>query len=334
MAILTVGRSEQYSSIQAAVSASRSGDTIDVFPGTYNNNFAIISHNVTIQGVNASGHVSSRPLAHLTATVGPPNDKGMFTAGTVGDAPSVRITGLEISGVAIPVRLGDNGAAVRYQSGNLTLADDYFHNNQEGLLATPLVAGTGDLRISGSEFAYNGANGYEHSIYVGTVQSLTVTDSYFHDTIKGHEIKSRAENNTISNDRIYTDGAGPNDTSGTDSMQIDLPNGGRDIVTRDVIEKGLRAENQRFIGFGEVAGLDGAPLWANSSLLVQDDTFVNDHGTNTTAIWDASGLDGAVTASDDSFWGMPAVAGPGNVELTLRPVLDYAHPWQTGSGDP
>jgi hypothetical protein len=27
-----------------------------------------------------------------------------------------------------------NGAAVRYEGGNLTLNDDYFHDNQEGLL--------------------------------------------------------------------------------------------------------------------------------------------------------------------------------------------------------
>jgi len=31
-----------------------------------------------------------------------------------------------------------NGAAIRYEGGGLTLSNDYFHDNQEGLLVQPI----------------------------------------------------------------------------------------------------------------------------------------------------------------------------------------------------
>ena len=89
----------------------------------------------------------------------------IITVGTTATpaGSSFAISGFEISGVAIPARLGDNGAAIRWQAGNLTLSDDYFHNNQEGLLGTPLggtpTHAVGNLRINASEFAANGSNG-------------------------------------------------------------------------------------------------------------------------------------------------------------------------------
>ena len=156
----------------------------------------------------------------------------------------------------------------------------------------------------------------------------------------GHEIKSRASINTITNDRIYTDGIVTNgtvDTSGTDSMQLDLPNGGVDTVTGDIFEKGIKSENPHFIGYGEAPSLIGTPLWSPSSLKVEKDMFINDsnYGSKTEAIWNDSGLSSLVTATADELWNIPmatAFAGvtpvPGaNTELALRPMLDYSHPW-------
>jgi hypothetical protein len=338
MTILTVGTGYEFSSISDAVNASASGDTIEIAPGTYpstNFGFAIIPHSLTIEPIGwAPGDA---PSVHLEATTAPSNDKGMFTVGTMGDAPTVTINGIEISGVAIGPSLGDNGAAIRWQSGTLTLNDDWFHDNQDGLLGTPLIPGQGDLTVNDSEFNNNGSgNGQTHGLYVGFAHSVTITDSYFHDTVVGHEIKSRAEINTITGSRIYTDGS-VTDTAGTDSMQIDLPNGGIDVVTGDVLEKGPNSENQRFIAFGEGPANGVGTLWPGSSLLVQDDTFVNDYGSRAVAIWNDSGLP-VVTAKADELWNIPlasAFSGPlasgsgGNVELPLtpHPTLDYSDPW-------
>lgn len=113
MATLTIGPGKEYSTITAAVAASHSGDTIDRQAGSYVNNLAVVSHNLTLQAVGG--------MVHLTETHSPPNLKGMITVGTVGDAPTLTISGFEISGVAIPAADSGNGAGIRYQSGNLTL---------------------------------------------------------------------------------------------------------------------------------------------------------------------------------------------------------------------
>jgi hypothetical protein len=147
MATLTVGPGKEYATITAAVAASHSGDTIDVQAGHYVNNFAVIPDSITLQAVDAAGLPVAAPVVHLTETHAPTNGKGYFTVGTTGDAPNVTINGFEISGVSIPSSAGGNGAAIRYQSGSLTLNDDWFHNNQDGLLATPLVSDQGTIAI-------------------------------------------------------------------------------------------------------------------------------------------------------------------------------------------
>ena len=94
-----------------------------------------------------------------------------------------------------------------------------FTNNQDGLLASD--APTGSITINHSEFEHNGTgDGQTHNIYVGQVGTLTITNSYIHDAVVGHEIKSRALKTVIENNRIVD---GP---TGTASYSIDLPNGG------------------------------------------------------------------------------------------------------------
>ena len=153
-------------------------------------------------------------------------------------------------------------------------------------------------------------------------------------------VTSRAEFNTITDNRIYTDANG---ASGNDSMQIDLPNGGTDIVTGNMLEKGLHSENPRFIAFGEEPANGVGALWTNSSLLAENNTFVNDYGAHAVAIWNDSGLP-VVTASHNELWNLPITFGsagtqiafsaplaPGstrNVELSARPVLSTEHPWR------
>jgi hypothetical protein len=331
MSTLTVGPGEQYSTIQAAVAASHNGDVIQVEAGTYTNNFATITTSITLEAVGG--------MVNMVETKPPTNLKGMLTIGTSTSAPDVTINGFEISGVAIPAGDGGNGAGIRYQSGNLTLNDDWFHNNQDGLLATPFVEGTGNITINDSEFGFNGSGtGQTHNIYVGMIDSLTITNSYIHDANAGMEIQSRAENNTIEDNRIF-------DNNSTASYSISLPNGGDDIVTGNVIEKGLHSQNHTtMIAFMQAPGT-GLPTmstdqghWANSSLLVSDNTFVNDLASSTHAVWNDSATSVPVTVSDNSLWNInpaTAVLGSANVsgwvDPATRPTLNTEHPWLIGS---
>src|SRR3954471_13781716 len=116
MATLNVGPGSQFATIASAVNAAANGDTVAVQAGTYTNDFLDFAKNITLTAVG--GRVVMRE------TVSPPNGKALIT-----ESGNVTIAGFDISGVTVP---DGNGAAVRYQGGNLTLVDDYFHHNQNG----------------------------------------------------------------------------------------------------------------------------------------------------------------------------------------------------------
>ncbi len=70
---------------------------------------------------------------------------------------SVTIQGFSFSGGAVSQADDNNGAGVRYEAGNLSLLDDSLTHNQNGLPATPFVAGMGTIDIENFEFAFDGA---------------------------------------------------------------------------------------------------------------------------------------------------------------------------------
>jgi hypothetical protein len=241
--------------------------------------------------------------------------------------------------VAVPAKDGGNGAAIRYQSGNLTLNNDWFHNNQDGLLATPFVAGTGSITINDSEFGFNGTHtGQTHNIYIGMINSFTIENSYVHDANVGMEIQSRAKNNTIEGNRIF-------DNNSTASYSISLPNGGDDIVSGNVIEKGLHSQNHKtMIAFMQAPGTGQPTLagahghWAGSGLLVTGNTFVNDMASSVPAVWNDSATPVSVAVSGNSFWNvnlakavLGSVSVSGSVDPTTRPPLNTEHPWLVGT---
>ena len=164
MAILTVGADQQFQTLGAAVAASSAGDTIQVMAGTYNDDYVNIDHALTIVGVGG--------YAHFTNDQDIPNGKGIFIVNA-----NVTIQNLEFSGA----RVGDNnGAGIRWESGNLTVLNSYFHDNQEGILAGANPTGVGVIK--GSAFIHNGyspSDDQEHGVYIGTVASLTVDGNYF-----------------------------------------------------------------------------------------------------------------------------------------------------------
>jgi hypothetical protein len=306
MATLTVGPSQQFTTIEAAVQAAHSGDTIDVNAGTYNDDFLTIEQSLTLQAVG--GEVV------MTEDRSPDDGKAMITEGQPGI--SVTINGFDISGVAV----GDqNGAAIRYEGGNLTLGQDYFHNNQEGLLAASDPNGT--ITINDSEFARNGdGSGQTHNIYVNNIATLTVENSFIADANTGHDIKSRADNTIIENNRIT-------DVNGSASYEIDDPNGGNLTVTGNTIEKGTNAQNPYVIAYGEEGQSN-----PGTNVNISNNTIVDDFSSGSSAvILNRTGT--AVQFGNNQVYGLSAnqlVAGNGAglvdagsaVFLASRPSLD------------
>ena len=320
MATLTVGAGMQYATIAAAVASAKSGDTVQIKAGTYVNDFPGAVKDLTIQGVGG--------IAKLVATVPPPNRKAWFVT-----SGNVTFANLDISGV----RVADlNGAAFRYQGGSLTVLNSYIHNNQEGLL-TGVNDPAGKIVIKNSEFAYNGSNGYAHNIYVGDVGTTVVDGSYIHDVLgHGSEFRSRGPQTTITNSRIVDQGHAGN-------YSIDLPAGGKVLISNTIIEKAAGATNPILVHFAP----DGAVAWnAGSSLTITGSTLINNNGSKSWGVM----VDPRATATltNNVSYGLDPsrfVLGTANaINATIaavRPAISSSAPWaasgsavdaETGSG--
>jgi hypothetical protein len=314
MSIITVGPTGDFQTIHDAVAAAQPGDTIDVQAGTYTDDFTTIRNSLILQAVN--GEVV------MVATTQPPDGKAMITEGAPGI--SVAINGFDISGVTVP---DSNGAAIRYEGGALSLSNDYIHDNQDGLLGAPDP--NGSIAIDNSEFAFNGdGSGSTHNLYIGAIADFSITNSYIHDAIVGHEIKSRAENNTITGDRIF-------DNNGSASYSIDLPNGGNANISNDQIEQGANTQNPFIIAYGE----EGASN-PGTSVSIASNTIVNDDPRGGFAL-DPPGTPLGLT--NNSVFGLTASQLPadasGTVLLSSRPSLDtsqmtFVNPTTTGDPPP
>jgi Ca2+-binding RTX toxin-like protein len=314
MAALTVGTGLQYSTMSAAVAASRDGDTIYVQAGTYLNDFVTINTKISIVGVGG--------MAHFTADQKAANGKALFVTTT-----DVSFDHIEFSKAAVTDR---NGAGIRYQGGQLTVTNSYFHDNQNGILGSAVPGGK--ITIDNSEFARNGyGDGLSHNIYVSQIDNLTVTDSYFHDAVVGHEIKSRAAVTVIDHNRIFN-------LSGTASFNIDLPSSGVGIITNNTIHKGANASNTKIVSYGAE---QTHPQWANSSLLVQNNKIINNLATNPVFVRNGSTAGVVSQILDNTYFGLkPAqlAVGPnfqqGNKPLTgATPILDTSSPVATSPWD-
>jgi hypothetical protein len=310
MATLTVGPTgQQYTTIAAAVAASADGDTINVEGNnTYTNDFFYIGHSLTLQAVGGE--------AKIVAT-----DPGLFGKAAIVEGvagANVVINGFDISGVAVA---DGNGAAIRYEGGNLSLTNDYFHNNQEGLL------GNGDdpngtISVHHSEFAFNGdGSGFTHNFYAGAIANVTIDDSYFHDANVGHEIKSRAANTSVTNTRVF-------DNNATASYSVDTPNGGNVNISNDVIQQGPNSENQAIFAWGEEG------VTHSGSETISNNTIVNDR-VNGVGV-----LGGPATLTGNQIWNLSNLGNANasnNVNLSTRPSLDtsamaFINPTDSGGG--
>jgi len=302
--VLPVGQGQEFATLAAAVAASHDGDLIEVQAGTYTNDFSIINTQVTIEGVGG--------MVDLVATEPPANDKGILTTNT-----SVTIENVAFSGAAVPDNQGGNGAGIRYQGGDLTLINDEFSGNQDGLLAASDPTGT--ITIDHSLFENNGVSdpnmvgyGATHNMYVNDVAQFTFENSISEAANIGHEIKSRASNTTVENNWI---GDGP---TGTSSYEIDLPNGGNAVIENNTIEKGPNQQNNNMIHFG---GEGDVIPYADSSLTVSGNTFINDYGSATAMLLNGSIY--TVTVDGNTFDNF------GTGELGAGPAV-YTNNW---SGD-
>lgn len=246
--VLQVGADKPYRTLGAAVADAGDGDTILVDAGTYLNDFVTVTASLHIVGVGGK--------ARFEATQHIPNGKAIL----VDRADDLTLENLQFVGAEVH---DGNGAGIRYEWGTLTVRNCDFIDNEEGILGGRVPGGR--VIVDASNFQHNGAgDGQTHGLYIGIVDSLTVTNTNFVDTVLGSHLKSRAARTDIANSRFI--GA----PGGNTNYDIDLCDGGVATIRNSVIVKPAQADNRALIHFGgEVSDPKG-------SLLVQDNKLSSD----------------------------------------------------------
>lgn len=302
-ATLTVGPDGAHATPCAAIAAAAEGDTIEVdAAGDYaGDTCAWSTDRLTIRGVNG------RPVLDGTG-VGLAQQKGIFVI----QAPTATVENLEFRGAQVA---DHNGAGIRHQGTDLLVRDCAFVDNENGILGSPTVDGTGRVEIVRSAFEHNGAgDGYSHNLYLGHYAEVSFQASYSHRGKVGHLLKSRAAYTEIVASRL-SDEAG-----GAASYEIDLPNGGEAWIVGSVVEQVGTTENSAIVSFG-AEGAGGNTVMA---LHVLNSTLVNHHDRGS-FLSVGSGVTTPVEVVNTVF------VGPGT--LSTQVSTTFVTSWDDSLGD-
>ena len=264
---------QSFNRLQAAVDAIGDAQgTIAIAPGRYSE-----------CAVQQAGQI-----AYLSAEAG----AAVFDGGTCeGKAALVlRGRGAEVSGLVFQnMRVPDlNGAGIRLERGDLTVAQSWFRDSEQGILTNDDPGGR--LVVDRSTFTRlgtcEGAGGCAHSIYTGEYGHVRVTRSRFEEGRGGHYVKSRAARVEIASSS-FDDAAG----RGTNYM-IDLPEGATGQISHNWFVQGRDKENySAFIAVGaegQTHSSAGLSIVGNDARLApgvdRNTTFVADWSGDTLAL--------------------------------------------------
>lgn len=215
---------QRYDKLQAAVDAIGGGKgTIAIAPGHY-----------AQCAVQQAGDV-----AYFATEPGSATFDGVACEGKA--ALVLRGRAAEVAGLVFQnIRVGDfNGAGIRLEHGDLTVAQSWFRDSQQGILTG--TDPNGLLVVDRSTFTRlgtcEGSGGCAHSIYVGDYGQVRVTRSRFEEGRGGHYLKSRAARVDVAS-CSFDDSAG----KGTNYM-IDLPDGATGQISNNVFVQGRDKDN-------------------------------------------------------------------------------------------
>jgi MYXO-CTERM domain-containing protein len=321
-ATLMVGPGLTYTTPCAAIAAAQPNDEVDVEMGTYTDSCEINVAGLTVKGVGG------QPTIDLSGTNHPADYKGIYVI----SSDDVRIENLELTGAHIDDSEGGNGAALRVTGHGLVVHGCNIHDNQNGILAAPLVDG-GTITIEYTELSHNGlgdgcdvpGGGCTHNVYISKNGTIRYDQTIFqfnwsHDLAsdtadKGHLFKSRSRETDVLYNRITGE-------TGHDSYEVDIPNAGLGVVVGNVVEKGTTPDNSILLDYGE-EGIDPGQA---TTLYVAYNTFVNDF-TSGTFIDVASGA--TLTAHDNVFFGPGTPASTGALSADNLSGVDplFVDPW-------
>jgi hypothetical protein len=290
-ATLSVGAGKTYATPCKAFAAAAAGDVIEIdAAGSYVGDVCgIYPSNLLIRGVNGRPKIDAGGASAMGKAI-------WVVAGN-----GITIENVEMSGA----RVADlNGAALRLEGTGFTLRSSFLHDNENGILSGANPAS--DIVIENTEFGFNGhGDGYSHNLYIGNVRSLSFRYNYSHDANVGHNLKSRAQINTIAYNRFSSTPPGqPNTTaSGQPSYEVDLPNAGTAYVIGNVIQQPSANQNPVMLAYGE----EGASN-PGQNLYVINNTFLNDDSSGGTFVKVGSGVTTPVLMQNNILAGIGAAS--------------------------
>lgn len=252
--VIRVGPDRIYRKPSEAARIARDGDTIEIDAAIYVGDVSIWpQNNLMLRGVGG------RP--HLRAGGRSAEGKAIWVI--KGD--NTVVENLEFSGTKVGDR---NGAGIRLEGTNLVIRKSVFRGNEMGLLTGRDPDSNVTIEYSeffGNTVDYRKYGRLGHNIYIGEIHSFTLTGSYVHGAVIGHNVKSRARFNTIQYNRIM-DG-----NDGGSSYLIDLPNGGGSYLVGNLLHQSPKNDNKAMISYGSEGH-----KYVKRTIYVSSNTFVND----------------------------------------------------------
>lgn len=259
--IIAVGPSRQYKKPSDVTELAKPGDIVEIDPGDYYSDTARWhTDNLTLRGKGGTVHLHGEGTSLI-------DGKAIWLI----QASNVRVEHIEFSGARAP---DANGAGIRAEGSKLHVVSCFFHDNETGIMSNPV--NNGIIVIEYSEFARNGhTNGQAHQVYIGGIKEFVLRYNYFHDTIVGSAVKSRAAVSRIEFNMIV-DGL-----NGSSNYSVDLSDGGKGYLIGNVIEQGPRTNNSTVLTYApEGARYDNGELFIVHNTLVSDyagGAFLNNH---------------------------------------------------------
>ena len=252
---IRVGPNRLYRKPSEVAQIAKDGDTIEIDSAVYIGDVAAWrQNNLTLKGIGGR--------AHIRAAGQSAEGKAIWVI--KGDNTTVE--NLEFSGT----KVGDkNGAGIRLEGTHLVIRNSSFHDNEMGVLTGRNP--DSDVTIEYSEFYgntvdYRKTGRLGHNIYIGEIRSFTLTGSYVHGAVIGHNVKSRARYNTIQYNRIM------DENDGGSSYLIDLPNGGASYLIGNLFHQSPKNDNNAMISYGsEGHKYDERTVYVSSNTFVNDD---------------------------------------------------------------
>ena len=121
--ILRVGPKREFKNPSEVADIVRNGDTVEIDAGTYVGDVAVWRHrNLMLRGVGGR--------AHLKAGGEHAEGKAIWVI----KGKNTTVESIEFSGAKVPDR---NGAGIRQEGRHLVVRDCFFHDNENGILASP-----------------------------------------------------------------------------------------------------------------------------------------------------------------------------------------------------